>query len=203
MLLSKTDLKTNPLSAEQLKTIVCGGVRVDQSRSDIAVVPGCEPKIAIERAEFAYSFCQKVGGENIIVSGGVKHPYQGTLVSESELMGRYLIESGVKKEKIFSENRSRNTIENIIYSVCVLYDNFAVSEIRRVTIITSPYHLKRSLLLAGLFFPRYIEICGYTEGLDELFEKYQTDECVRIRIQNEAVFLKQLIEKGMIEDIAF
>lgn len=120
MLLSKTDLKTNPLSAEQLKTIVCGGVRVDQSRSDIAVVPGCEPKIAIERAEFAYSFCQKVGGENIIVSGGVKHPYQGTLVSESELMGRYLIESGVKKEKIFSENRSRNTIENIIYSVCVI-----------------------------------------------------------------------------------
>ena len=42
-----------------------------------------------------------------------------------------------------------------------------------------------------------------TDPMDELFEKYQTDECVRIRIQNEAVFLKQLIEKGMIEDIAF
>lgn len=203
MLLSETDLKVDKLSEEQIKTIVFRGIQVDQDKSDAAVVLGSDPQQSIERAKLAYSFYQKAGVEKTVVSGGVKHSYNGTLLSESELMRRYLNRSGVHKENILMENRSRNTIENMIYSLCVLCENFDLSEMHRVTIITSPYHLKRSLLLAGLFFPRYIEICGYTEGINELMDKTQTEESVRARMKNEVLYLQQLIQKRMIDDIAF
>ena len=75
-----------------------------------------------------------------IVSGG-----QGAneIMSEAEGMKKYLLENNIPEDRILIENRSRNTIENILFSKELLKD-----ETSSVGILTNNFHSYRSVRLA-------------------------------------------------------
>lgn len=75
-----------------------------------------------------------------IVSGG-----QGVneSISEAEGMSEYLIEHGIEKDRILLEDKSRNTVENIINSKALMeapYD--------KVGIVTNNFHMFRAVQIA-------------------------------------------------------
>lgn len=76
----------------------------------------------------------------IIVSGGKLF---GALEPQSETMKRYLIEFGVPEDKIIEEPKSRNTIENGIYTKEIMND----VGFNKVGLVTSAYHMRRSMLI--------------------------------------------------------
>lgn len=114
----------------------------------------------------------------IIVSGGMVH---NNIVTESSVMKNFLIENNIFEGAIFEENLSRNTLENCIFSsqkiqqildykitvqeinprakcLCPYYEQDS-TEFRElsypidITLVTSEYHMDRSLNIFKFFLP--------------------------------------------------
>lgn len=75
----------------------------------------------------------------IIVSGG-----QGDdeLISEAEAMARYLIDKGVPANSILLENKSRTTLENLIFSKEIMLAQGLEQD--RVVLVTNSFHALRA-----------------------------------------------------------
>lgn len=106
-------------------------------------VYGTKPSLAlIERMNQAISFMRK--NENVlgIVSGG-----QGRLedISEAECMYSYMINQNIDNNRIYREDKSRNTDENIRYSKKIIEDN---NMNNNVALVTQTYHMYRAMRIA-------------------------------------------------------
>lgn len=93
---------------------------------------------------------------SIIVSGGV--PRQG--VTEAYLMQQWLINQGVSPERIYLDDKAKDTVGNALYSTEIL----ARLGTRNVTLISSASHIRR----ATAVFAEVSEKKGLTIHLDNL-----------------------------------
>jgi vancomycin permeability regulator SanA len=94
------------------------------------------------------------GKENIIlVSGGTSHKlpyiYNGRPIYESEIMCRYLIEKGIPASRILRNSVSFDTVGNAFYSRVIHTDP---AELYNLKIVTSEFHLKRSIAIFSHIF---------------------------------------------------
>lgn len=78
-----------------------------------------------------------------IVSGGQG---ENETVSEAESMRAWLCEHGIENDRIYKEDRSRNTLENIAFSLELIEENGLRSD--TVIGVSSRYHIARIKLLA-------------------------------------------------------
>lgn len=84
----------------------------------------------LERLDKAVSLMER---DSLILCSG-----KGSVaVSEASVMKAYLIQKGIDPSRILTEERSRDTIENVLYSCPILEEN-GISDI---VLITSSYHL--------------------------------------------------------------
>jgi len=79
--------------------------------------------------------------ETIVVCGGM---LPGHAASEADVMARLLCENSVPDSAIIRENQSRDTMENMRFAARRL----GGAKGKRVLVITSDYHLRRSLMTA-------------------------------------------------------
>ena len=77
----------------------------------------------------------------VVTTGGIE---KGEVLSEAQIMKNYLIQQGINKERILTENRSKNTYENFLYAK----QKFPVLQKKEVLLVTSDFHLFRSKFLA-------------------------------------------------------
>jgi len=97
-----------------------------------------ELKLRVKAAAKAY----REGYSDIIVAcGGTT---EGHHISEAEVMERLLLEEGVEQKAILLENKSQVTIENMRFAA----DLLGGAKGRRVLVVTSDYHVRRSVLTA-------------------------------------------------------
>ncbi|MFJ9363768.1 YdcF family protein [Nocardia sp. NPDC101769] len=68
-------------------------------------------------------------------------------VAEAEAMADYLVAQGIPDDRILRENRSRNTEENLRFTVRELRGRGIDPERARITVVTSDFHVLRT---AGL-----------------------------------------------------
>ncbi|MFA9560169.1 YdcF family protein [Evansella sp. AB-rgal1] len=80
----------------------------------------------------------------VIVSGG-QGP--GETITEAEAMGRYLLEYGIREERIYYESRATTTYENITYSEEIMVE-LGFHE-PTVLVVTSDYHALRAKMIAN------------------------------------------------------
>lgn len=97
-----------------------------------------ELKLRVQAAARAY----REGRSQIIVACGGTTP--GHHISEAEVMEKLLLEEGVPKTAILLENKSQITIENMRFAAQVL----GGAKGKRVLVVTSDYHVRRSVLTA-------------------------------------------------------
>ncbi|MEG1779495.1 MAG: YdcF family protein [Oscillospiraceae bacterium] len=120
------------------------------------IVLGCEiiddqPSLMLaRRLNGAYNYLIKNPDSKCIVSGGLSNNKK---YSEAQVMKTYLVAQGIKADRIFLENRSANTSQNLkfAYKVAVA-NNLSLNAI----ISTDAFHQLRSQLYAK----RY----GFTSG---------------------------------------
>ena len=77
----------------------------------------------------------------IVACGGMT---EGHHISEAEVMHALLREEGVPEEAILLENQSQVTVENLRYAKKML----GGAKGKRVLVVTSDYHVRRSVLTA-------------------------------------------------------
>lgn len=95
----------------------------------------------------------------VIVSGGQG---EDEYISEAEAMGRYLLENGIEKDRISSEDRSTSTLENLLFSRRIIASSIDTSSTDasntdtpnpqitdpKILIVTSDYHMYRAIMIA-------------------------------------------------------
>ncbi|MBR2045277.1 MAG: YdcF family protein [Agathobacter sp.] len=113
-----------------------------------AVVLGCRvygerPSLSLEeRLEAAYDYLVENPEAVCVVAGGKG---DGENISEAEAMYRWLTENGIDASRIYKEEQSTDTEENIGFAKKVIEEN-GLNE--SIAIITSDYHTYRASVLA-------------------------------------------------------
>ncbi|NPV89164.1 MAG: YdcF family protein [Firmicutes bacterium] len=117
------------------------------------------PRLLSDRVETARLYLLAHPSARVIVSGGQG---RGETITEAEAMKRYLVRNGIPESRIIKEERSTSTFENLKNTREILAQNQAGSA--RIAIVSSDYHIFRSLMLArrlgmnagGIPCPTYI-----------------------------------------------
>ena len=112
------------------------------------VVLGCKvkngaPSLMLKRRlDAAYGYLSEHDSVCAVVSGG-----QGSdeSISEAQCMKDYLVARGIAPERIFMEDRSVNTEENLRFSKAVISENGLPG---RITLVTDNFHQYRAELIA-------------------------------------------------------
>lgn len=119
-----------------------------------------ELRLRVKAAARAY----RDGYSQIIVAcGGTT---EGHHISEAEVMEKLLLEEDVPKTAILLENKSQITIENMRFAAQVL----GGAKGRRVLVVTSDYHVRRSVLTAmraGFRAKGYAAVLEHDESWQE------------------------------------
>ncbi|OZM56864.1 hypothetical protein CIB95_08825 [Lottiidibacillus patelloidae] len=99
------------------------------------------------RLDEALKFLEKNEGVPVVVSGG-QGP--GEDITEAEAMRRYLEERGIDPARIYKEDKSTSTIENIKFSKKVIKEDVQLKN-PTVLIITNEFHTVRALMISKEF----------------------------------------------------
>lgn len=126
-------ISANAKAPAENATAVVLGCRVYGERASLSLV---------ERLEAAYIYLEENPDAVCVVSGG-QGP--GENISEAECMYRWLVAKGIEEERIYKEDRSTSTEENIAYTKDVIKQN-ELNE--NIAIITSEYHSYRATVIA-------------------------------------------------------
>ena len=114
-------------------TVVVLGCRVYGERASLSMV---------ERLEAAYEYLNEHPGADCVVSGGQG---DGENITEAECMYRWLVDKGIEPSRIYKEDASTSTIENIAFTKEVIEEN-GLNE--KIVIVTNEYHIYRAGTIA-------------------------------------------------------
>lgn len=112
------------------------------------VVLGCSVKgtrpsrVLQERLDAAYEYLSANPDVKCVLSGGKG---AGENISEAQCMYEYLTGKGISGERLFLEDASTSTEENLKYSMDIIT---ALGESRSITIVTSEFHEYRASVIA-------------------------------------------------------
>ena len=148
------------LSTVGVLAIICASLVMVESCCMIgaSIKPGTENATAIvlgcrvygerasqslrERLEAAYEYLVEHPEADCVVSGGKG---DGEDISEAECMYRWLVEKGIEPSRIYKEDQSTSTEENIAFSKEVMEEN---GLFQKVVIISNEYHIFRAGMIA-------------------------------------------------------
>lgn len=118
---------------------------------DYLVVLGCgvhgtQPSLSLRnRIDAAYAYLESHPDVVCVVSGG-QGPDEG--ISEALCMYRELTTMGIAPERVWMEDQSTSTRENLSFSLAVIEEK-AGSRPDSIGVLSSEYHLLRTKMLAG------------------------------------------------------
>lgn len=130
--------------------------------NETLIVLGCRvygetPSLSLrERLDAAYEYLEANPKAYCVVSGGQG---SGENISEAECMYRYLVNKGIDGSRIYKEDASTSTRENLEFSLQVIKENQLPAEI---AVATSEYHQYRVGLVAKGLGIENTSVCGQT-----------------------------------------
>jgi len=134
-----------------LQIIIISGSHTEDADVDVIIVLGAglmndRPSLILaSRLNAAIDYAQTRGDIPIITTGGLG---QGQTITEAEAMARYLIVRGVDEERIWKEEASTNSHENIRFAKEIMRAKGINPENAKVAIVSNEFHLYRAKLIA-------------------------------------------------------
>ena len=122
-------------------------------------------------------------------------------ISEADRMQFTALKLGVKPEDLLLDNLSMTTIENMVCSLVTLEKSVRLYNINEIILVTTSYHMRRSLGLARMLFPKWIRIipCA-SEDHNTRRDNWWKTEVGSKRVHNEIELMIHYIKKGIMED---
>ena len=192
------------LSVEQVSHIVFDIPPTEDRPAVAALLLGGSPVVMDSRVRAAAELYRKGLVPLVIPTGGVRHDDGGTGPTEAEYMADVLKESGVPDDAIVLENEATTTRGNMIFGGVVLERALHPRGVFPIYIVTSEFHLRRSLAVARLYLPRTAHILGCAAvhpggGRNE----WANSEYFTNKVRTEVGLLKWLIDHCEMDDIEF
>ena len=192
------------LPEESVNSIVFGNWTDTEASGEVAFVLGGNPKVLSERARIAAALYGSGRVAYLMPCGGVEWDTDKGRMTEAAYLGLRLKELGVPEEVILLEDQSRTTHENMVCGTLLTMRILKMKNVRRIFIVTSPSHLRRSLALAELYLPRMVKVAGYTDlSGPEGPENWKKDPFYADRVYREAELLYTAVHRGWCGEIEF
>ena len=139
--------------------------------------------------------------EKILLCGGKIRNFSSESMSEADNMYQKALKLGVPESSIIIEKSSQNTIENILCSLLELQRSMWLNEVKSVLLVTTTYHMRRSLHIARYLFPSHISVypCPADDTTTKRDNWMNTLEGID-RVKNEALNIVRCVNNGVIPD---
>lgn len=195
-----SEINEKILNDDQCEALVFHGIEYSGETAEAAVVLGTN-KNAVTRARGAAQLYLKGGAKKLIPSGNPAWDFPEGRYSEAEYMKLIAVREGVPEEDIILENQALTTLENMSYSLSILKNTPGLLKDNKFILVTSGYHMYRSMLLAKKIFGdiRIIPCPIWEPDLRQ--ENWRDSEYGAARIKNEVHYLIEHARDGLIDDI--
>lgn len=136
-----------------------------------------------------------------MLCGGKIRSFSGEDMTEAENMYVKALELGVPEKSIIMEKNSQNTIENILCSLLELQRSMWLNKVKSVLLVTTAYHMRRSLHIAKYLFPPHISVypCPVDDTTTRRDNWMDTAEGMD-RAKTEALNIVRCVNNGVIPD---
>lgn len=198
MLVSK--LKEEDLSIDTVDRLLFQGLEDTGEKVDCIIVLG-SIKAAQYRVPVAIDAYKAGRASKMMLCGGKLRDFPDGKYTEAEHMYRAILESGIAEENIILENSSQNTVENILFALIQLQRALWLNRVHKVLLVTTAYHMRRSLAIARYLFPKHIAIIPCPANDNNTRRDNWMDTAVGIRrTKGEAMKLVGYVNNGVIPD---
>ena len=150
MLVSR--IKEEDLTDELLDRLLFEGLEDTGVSADCAIVLGSSKAVKYRvpvAAELYHS--GRVG--KLLMCGGAAEG-----IPEALQMKEKAVSLGVPEDDILIDCASLNTVENILCSMPILQRTFWLNRIDRLLLVTTAFHMRRSLAIARYLYPAHIQV---------------------------------------------
>ena len=198
MLVSK--IKESDLTVDTVDRLLFKDIYDTKESVDCIIVLG-SVKAAKYRVPAALEAYNSDRAGKIMMCGGVLRDFGEEKCTEAEHMRNTALRSGVPDESIILENTSSNTVENIRFALIELEKAFSTEKVSKVLLVTTAYHMRRSLAIARRFFPKHIDIipCPVNDTNTRRDNWMNTQAGIE-RAKGEAMNIVNYVTNGVIPD---
>lgn len=198
MLVSK--IKDDDLTIDVMDRLLFHGLEDTGQNADCVIVLG-SLKAAKYRVPVAVDAYTAGRASKIMLCGGKLRDFPDGHYSEAEHMRRAALSLGVVEEDIIIENTSQNTVENIRFALAELQRAYGLNKIRSVILVTTAYHMRRSLAFARYLFPEHISVIPCPANDTNTRRDNWMNTPVGIdRVKGEAMKIVSYVVNGVIPD---
>lgn len=201
----KTNLKVsqideNNITSDIVDKLLFTNIEDDGEPVDCIIVLG-SIKASKYRVPVAVHEYQKGRANKLLLCGGSVRDFAEGSMQEAEHMYHAAIAMGACEEDIILEKRSTNTVENVLGALMELQTSFWLNKINRVLLVTTTYHMRRSLAIARYLFPKHIEIipCPADDNNTKR-DNWTNSEEGRARATSEVKNIISCVEQGVFPD---
>lgn len=122
-------------------------------------------------------------------------------MSEADRMQFTALKMGVSPEDLLLDNLSMTTIENMVCSMVTLEQSVRLYNIQELILVTTSYHMRRSLGLARMLLPKWIRIIPcIAEDRNTRRDNWWKTEVGTKRVYTEIELMIHYIKKGIMDD---
>ena len=198
MLVSR--IKEEDLTCEIIDRLLFRGIEDTGEDADCIIVLG-SVKAAKYRVPAAVDAYNAGRASKLMLCGGTLRNFPSGECSEAEQMCKAALEAGVERKNIILENSSQNTVENILFALIELQRTFWLNKVSRVLLVTTAYHMRRSLAIARYLFPEHITIipCPANDNNTRRDNWMKTPVGLE-RAKGEAINIVRYVISGVIPD---
>lgn len=193
-------IKEENLTFDVVDRLLFQGLEDTGETADCILVLG-SIKAAQYRVPVAVDAYRAGRASKILMCGGKLREFPDGKYTEAEHMRRAALKLGVTEESIILENSSQNTVENIRFALRELQRTFGMDQVRRVLLVTTAYHMRRSLAIARHYLPAHMAVipCPADDNNTRRDNWMNTPVGMK-RAKAEAMKLVDYIKSGIIPD---
>lgn len=188
------------LTLEVVDRLLFQGLEDTGENADCIIVLG-SIKAAKYRVPVAVEAYKAGRASKLMLCGGKLRDFPDGKYSEAEHMCQAALALDVAEEDIVLENSSQNTVENILFALIELQRTLWLNKVRRVLLVTTAYHMRRSLAIARYLFPDHIEIipCPANDN-NTRRDNWMNTQVGTDRAKKEAMKIVESVLNGIIPD---
>lgn len=194
-----SELVADQLSRDELTRLLFVTAPEEEMHGDCIFVFGSGGRITAERVKRAVELFSAGRASHILFSGGTRwglHPQPEAVVMRDMAVGL-----GVPEPAILIETESNHTKENVLASLLVLDRHCGLYKLRRLLVVSAPWHMRRCLLTLRTYMPAWIQFspCPDRRLVGQAHNWWESELEAR-KVKKEAASLIQYVREGQLAD---
>ena len=195
-----SEINKENLTDEIIDRVLYKDIADSGEDADCIIVLG-SMKASQYRIPLAVQAYKQGRASKLLLSGGSVRNFEEGQMSEAEHMRKKAISMGVNPDDVILDINSHNTVENMFGILMELQRSFWINNVKSVLLVTTAYHMRRSLALAKYLFPEHIKVIPCpADDKNTRRDNWMNGEEGKTRAVREVENIIKCVENGLFPD---